>query len=167
MVWQHCLCKNSNVSSKRGVEIIASRSSVLVLLLWLSRIIIHVWQWTMDIPFWAFVLSSMSGCQKWMRKLLDCHEKWSTSATLRSVHNFSNKSTCLFAHCAKIMPINFKILHFFSMKIFHYNFWSQRYIRYVGIEIKLAKDIYQKCPFFDSVPITTAVCYRLSCPELC
>ena len=34
-------------------------------------------------------------CQKWMRKFLDCHEKWGTSA-LRSVHNFSNKSTCLY-----------------------------------------------------------------------
>ena len=62
----------------------------------LSSSIHIVWQWRMDIPyFWAFVLSSMSGCQKWMRKFLDCHEKWGTSA-LRSVHNFSNKSTCLY-----------------------------------------------------------------------
>ena len=62
----------------------------------LSSSIHIVWQWRMDIPyFWAFVLSSMSGCQKWMRKLLYCHEKWSTSATVRSVHNFSYKSTCL------------------------------------------------------------------------
>ena len=156
MVWQNCLCKNSNVSSERGIEIIASRSSVLVLLLWLSRIIIHVWQWRMDIPFWAFVLSSMSGCQKWMRKLLDCHEKWSTSATLRSVHNFSNKSTCLFAHCAK-KNLSFFLFFFHSfcsvqIEIYPLQFWNQSNL----------DSNWKKTPFFlffDSVPITTATVF--------